>query len=56
MHLVPILDDALDIKHRFDSITFTHVYRERNGLEDQLSKEGMQLPLGTWRVEEHSQK
>ena len=25
IHLVPILVDALAIKHRFDSVTFTHV-------------------------------
>ena len=55
MRLVPILADALDIKHRFDSITFTHVYRKRNGLADRLSKESTQLPLGTWQIEEHIQ-
>ena len=55
LQLVPILVDALDIKHRFDIITFTHVYKERNGLADRLSKEGTQLPLGSWQVEEHSQ-
>ena len=54
MRLIPLLDDALDIKQCFDSITFTHVFREINGLADSLSKEGIQLPLGSWQVKEHS--
>ena len=40
MRLVPILYDALDIKNHFENITFTLVYRERNGLEYRISKEG----------------
>ena len=55
IRLVPILADAMAIKKHFDSVTFTHVYKERNGLADRLSKEGMQLPLGTWQIEEHNQ-
>ena len=55
MILFPLLVDALGLKQLFDNITFTHVYRERNGIDDRFSKEGTQLPLGSWKVEEHSQ-
>jgi ribonuclease HI len=37
--LVPILEDVIRIKSLFDSISFTHIYRERNQLADELSKE-----------------
>lgn len=42
MHtLINILDNVLFIKGQFDLITSHHIYRERNTISDQLSKEGM---------------
>ena len=55
MWLDHILDEALELKQRFDRISFSHVFKERNGLVDRISKEETQLPLGSWWVKEHSQ-
>ena len=41
--LLPMLEDVLRIKSLFDSISFSHIYRERNQLADGLSKEASQL-------------
>lgn len=56
MVLLPILEEVIRLKQSFNHITFTHVYRERNGLADQLSKDATQqdLALGTWRITIHS--
>ena len=40
LRLMPLLDEVLLLKHHFDFISFTHVYRERNTTTDRLSKEG----------------
>jgi hypothetical protein len=37
--LVPILEGVMRIINVFDSISFSHIYRERNKLADRLSKE-----------------
>jgi ribonuclease HI len=52
--LVPILEDVMHIKSFFDSISFTHIYRERNQLADRLSKEVAQLAFGQWYIEEQT--
>ena len=46
MILLPILEEVLRLKQQFIHISFTHVYRERNGVADQLSKEATQLEFG----------
>jgi ribonuclease HI len=51
---LPLLEDVLHIKSLFDSISFSHIYRERNQLADRLSKEATQLAFGQWYVEEHT--
>lgn len=50
MRLLPILEEILRLKQHFIKNIFTHVYRERNGVADQLSKEAMQLDYGIWRI------
>jgi hypothetical protein len=49
-----MLEDVFRIKGLFDSISFSHIYRERNQLADGLSKEATQLAYGQWYIEEHS--
>lgn len=39
----PLLEEVLTLKQHFDFISLTHVYRERNLVDDKLSKEGAQL-------------
>ena len=34
----------------FESISFTHVYRERNKEVDKLSKKGLTLQWGEWKI------
>ena len=36
----------------FESISFKHVYRERNMDADKLSKEGLNLQWGSWKITE----
>jgi ribonuclease HI len=52
--LVPIYEEVLRIINVFDSISFTHLYREQNQLADRLSKEASQLEYGRWYIEEQS--
>jgi hypothetical protein len=44
--LVPIYEEVLRIINVFNSISFTHLYRERNQLADKISKEASQLKYG----------
>lgn len=39
MRLLPLVEKVLLLKNHFDLIYFKHVYKERNRLEDRLSKE-----------------
>ena len=48
--LLPILEEVFLLQQRFNYISFTHVYRERNGVADRLSKEASQLPFGCWKI------
>lgn len=50
LRLRPLLDEIFLLKHHFDFVSFTHVYKERNHTTDSLSKEGAQLAEG----EEHT--
>ena len=56
MILLPILEEVFRIKQQFNQIYFTHVYRERNGVADQLSKEASQrhIDFGLCKITEHS--
>jgi ribonuclease HI len=51
-HLLPLLEDVMCTKNIFDTISFSHIYRERNQLADRLSKEATQLDYGQWYVVE----
>jgi len=42
-----ILDDALCLRAHFDTIVCHHIYRDRNQVSDQLSKEAAVKPSGT---------
>lgn len=44
--LLPFPEEIFLFEQHFDSLTITHVYRERNRLADSLSKEGVQLQAG----------
>jgi ribonuclease HI len=52
--LVPIFEEVMRIITAFDSISFSHIYREQNQLVDRLSKEASQLDYGRWHIEEQS--
>jgi len=53
MRLIPILEEVHMLTLYFDSICFNHVYRERNHLADNLSKEATLRPFGQWFIIEH---
>jgi hypothetical protein len=53
-HLMPILEEVLRIITAFDSINFSHIYREHNKMADRISKEASQLDYGSWHIPEHS--
>ena len=46
IRLLPFLEDIFLFKQHFDSLSITHVYRERNKMDETLSKEGAQLQTG----------
>ena len=45
IRLLPILEEVALLQQRFDNISFTHVFKERNGVADRISKEASQLPF-----------
>ena len=51
--LLPILEEVIRIKQQFDHIYFTHVYRERNRVADQLSQGSDVGAFGIWHLEDH---
>ena len=46
-----IYDEIQILRSVFNLISFQHVYRERNGEADVLSKAELQLDLGVWHVQ-----
>jgi len=50
MRLLPILEEVHRLTIHFDSIFFKHVYKERNHLADNLSKEATLRPFGQWFI------
>ena len=50
--LLPLLQEIRRLKSFFTQISVVHIYRERNQQADILSKEGLQLALGSWAVVE----
>jgi ribonuclease HI len=53
--LRPYLAEVLRIISTFDTISLSHIYRERNSLVDRLSKEAAQLEYGNWHITEHTE-
>lgn len=51
--LRPIFDEIQFFKSNSHSISFQHVYRERNEEADGLSKAGLQLDPGSWHIQGH---
>ena len=47
--LAALYDEANKLLTNFDSITFKHVYRERNVGTHRLSKAGLHMEPGTWK-------
>lgn len=50
-NLFPVFEEIKDTVD-FSHITFTHVYRNHNKEPDQLSKTGLDLDKGFWKVKE----
>jgi hypothetical protein len=47
-------EEVMRIITVFDSISFSHIYREQNQLADRLSKEASQLEYGRWHINEQT--
>ena len=50
LRLLPILEEVALLQQIFDSISFTHVYREHNGVANRISKEATQFRLAVGRL------
>jgi len=48
--LYTLVEDITLLHTYFDSLTFQHVYRQRNKEADRRSEEGLHLALGQWKV------
>lgn len=47
-----ILDEIMILKAQFNYISCQHIYKERNLVADQLSKEATAHPKGLWIIQE----
>ena len=45
-----LFEDTTHSLSFFESISFTHVYRDRNKEDDRLSKKGLTLQWGEWKI------
>jgi ribonuclease HI len=50
--LLPLLEEIKICSAYFTDISFTHVYRNHNQKVDHLSKVGLDLDKGNWKVKE----
>jgi hypothetical protein len=48
--LASLLEEVFLITEIFTNFSLTHVYRERNGGTDSLSKEGTSMAHGQWHI------
>lgn len=53
--LNPLLEEVLNLKQHFNSISVCHIYRERNTVANLLSKEGLQQAVDGWSIRETDQ-
>ena len=51
--LFPILEEIHRLLDTFDTVTISHVYKDKNMTADTLSKEGLQLLQGQWNITEN---
>ena len=50
--LIPILEEAIQLKSIFNSISFAHIYREQNQEANTASKEAVGIYQHGWELEE----
>ena len=50
--LVALFEEVNRLLANFESLSLKHVYRERNMEADRLSKAGINLEWGTWKITE----
>lgn len=53
--LIPLGEQLKVIASTFDFLSYTHIFRELNQDADKLSKEGLQIEVGCWVIEEINQ-
>ena len=53
LELAMILRDVNRIADCFDSVSFKHIYQERNSSADALAKAGGRIFEGSWSIKEH---
>ena len=53
IELAMILRDVNSIADCFDTVSFRHIYRERNSAADALAKAGGRILEGYWSILEH---
>ena len=52
IHLIPILEEATQLKTTFNQISFTHIFREQNEEANKCSKDAMGPLQPNWEIEE----
>lgn len=52
IRLLPLLEEVFIILGTYKNLSIRHVYRERNRAVDKLSKEGLLLDYGQWKIME----
>jgi ribonuclease HI len=50
--LLPLLEEIFRLLDSYDTFCVKHVYREHNYVADSLSKAGIHLPFGQWKISE----
>jgi hypothetical protein len=50
--LVPLLEEIKICSVEFTHISFSHIYKNHNKKADQLSKYGLELDKGSWKIRE----
>lgn len=48
--LLPLFREVSQLRNSFMEISLRHIFRERNSEADRLSKEGVDLEMGSWTV------
>ena len=48
-----LIDETMRHLRNFDSFSYRHVYMERNVKANELSKKGLSIPHGQWKIVEY---